>query len=109
MIGPAEFGCPFCDRIAKTKQNMQNHIRVHTGEKPFICQFCNSGFTNKSHLNRHILLHTGETPFACNYCDFRSNRKDKLTGVSVKIGANCPDGLTPIFSKNCNIKYLHDI
>ena len=32
-----------------------------------------------------------------------------LTGVSVKIGANFPDGLAPIFSKMCNMKYLHDI
>ena len=34
---------------------------------------------------------------------------DHLTGVSVKISANFPDGVTPIFSKICNIKYLHDI
>ena len=32
-----------------------------------------------------------------------------LTGASVKVGANFPDGLAPIFSKMCNIKYLHDI
>ena len=32
-----------------------------------------------------------------------------LTGVLVKIDTNCPDEVTPIFSKMCNIKYLHDI
>ena len=30
-------------------------------------------------------------------------------GVSVKIDANFPDEVAPIFSKMCNMKYLHDI
>ena len=32
-----------------------------------------------------------------------------LTGVLVKIDANFPDEVAPIFSKMCNMKYLHDI
>ena len=40
---------------------------------------------------------------------FLINFRCVLTGVSVKIGANFPDGLAPIFSKMCNMKYLHDI
>ena len=35
--------------------------------------------------------------------------RPSLTGVSVNINANFPDGVTPIFSKICNIKYLHDL
>ena len=41
--------------------------------------------------------------------NFLEDKISKLTGVSVKIDANFPDGVTPIFSKMCNIKYLHDI
>ena len=38
-----------------------------------------------------------------------TKRKFRLTSALVKIDANFPDGVTPIFSKMCNIKYLHDI
>ena len=78
MIGPSEFGCPFCDRISKTKQNMQNHIRTHTGERPFVCKICNLTFTAGSNLKRHVLLHTGAT-YPCNFCNFSAKRKDHLT------------------------------
>jgi uncharacterized Zn-finger protein len=84
MIGPSEFGCPFCERITKTKQNMQTHIRSHTGEKPYGCQYCDSAFTSKSHLNRHTLLHKGEKPFNCNFCDFKSNQKESLKSHHIR-------------------------
>ena len=77
MYGPAEFGCPFCDKIAKTKQNMKYHIRTHTGERPFVCKICKLAFSAESSLKRHVLLHTGAT-FPCEFCDFSAKRKDHL-------------------------------
>ena len=40
---------------------------------------------------------------------FENESRKTLTGVSVKIDANLPDEVAPIFSKMCNMKYLHDI
>ena len=67
MIGPSEFGCPFCDRITKTKQNILNHIRVHTGEKPYVCEICNRAFSARNNLKRHALSHTRATYVVKNY------------------------------------------
>ena len=78
MLGPDEFGCPFCSKITKTKGNMQTHIRTHTGEKPFMCKICYKTFKEKGSLNRHVTLHTGINPYPCDLCNYSANRKDKL-------------------------------
>ena len=53
-LGDQEYGCPFCQKIAKRIDYMQKHIRTHTGEKPFACTRCSYACTQKSNLNRHM-------------------------------------------------------
>ena len=52
-LGPNEYACPLCSKIMKKKNHMEDHIRIHTGEKSFRCIICNHLFTRKSSLNRH--------------------------------------------------------
>lgn len=54
-IGPREFACPFCTRISKSRNHMEDHIRTHTGEKPFSCPICSYACTQNSNLKRHML------------------------------------------------------
>ena len=37
----------------KKKNHMEDHIRIHSGEKSFLCTICNHLLTRKSSLNRH--------------------------------------------------------
>ena len=43
-----------CKKRFGTKQNMEAHLRTHTGEKPYECTVCTSNFTRLHHLKKHV-------------------------------------------------------
>jgi len=56
-LGCARHGRPF-----KAKYKLINHIRVHTGERPFQCPFpgCGKVFARSENLKIHKRTHTGK-------------------------------------------------
>lgn len=70
--------CPCCSYITPRKDHMKEHIRKHTGEKPFSCPHCPYRTAKNSDIHRHMQTHTGEKPFACSQCSFRTSRRINL-------------------------------
>ncbi|XP_077350827.1 uncharacterized protein LOC144000913 [Festucalex cinctus] len=73
-------GCAREGKAFKAKYKLINHIRVHTGEKPFLCAFPNCGkmFARSENLKIHTRTHTGEKPFQCEFCERRfANSSDR--------------------------------
>ncbi|KAG5451375.1 hypothetical protein CSKR_201411 [Clonorchis sinensis] len=60
--------CPYCPKSCERKDNLQAHIRTHTGERPYPCRYCPKAFPQKDHLRAHIRTHTGEKPYRCPQC-----------------------------------------
>lgn len=77
-IQSASMPCPLCKKEFKSQSGLRDHIRLHTGERPFECEFCQMNFARASHLKRHRRMHTGEKPFMCRICGKDFSRGDKL-------------------------------
>ncbi|XP_061664687.1 early growth response factor homolog 1-like [Syngnathoides biaculeatus] len=66
-----------CERRFSRSDELNRHVRVHTGQKPFQCAVCSRTFSRSDHLTTHMRTHTGEKPFSCDVCGKRFARSDE--------------------------------
>ncbi|KHJ82647.1 zinc finger, C2H2 type, partial [Oesophagostomum dentatum] len=99
---PAQtFYCRPCNKEIKYPSKIAEHLRKHTGERPYHCQICGAGFSQGHVLKVHLRGHHGELPYKCSYCShsfqslalkkqhekthYQSDTKDGMETVAVVI------------------------
>ncbi|XP_028288364.1 zinc finger and SCAN domain-containing protein 31-like isoform X2 [Parambassis ranga] len=94
--GERPFSCNTCGKNFGRKYHLVSHMKIHTGEKPFSCKTCGKLFAQNSILRRHMRIHTGEKPFTCKTCGKKFGRSFCLT-----LHIRSHMGVEPFSCKTC--------
>lgn len=124
--------CPECGRILSNASSLENHMRLHRGERPYTCSQCGKAFPSVRGLNRHVkvhaeekgykceecgrsfvyqftltkhkLIHSGDRPFPCKVCGKKFLAKaDRVTHMRMHTGEK------PFFCNQCGKTFKHRV
>ncbi|XP_077993261.1 zinc finger E-box-binding homeobox 2-like isoform X2 [Glandiceps talaboti] len=64
--------CEICNKAFVNIYRLQRHMLTHsTGNRKFKCGECHKAFKYKHHLKEHLRIHSGEKPYECPTCKKR--------------------------------------
>ncbi|XP_055682686.1 zinc finger protein 62 homolog [Lutzomyia longipalpis] len=98
--GLRPFKCDKCGKGFAQKQGLRLHSKTHSDAREFACNTCSKAFRRSSHLKNHLVTHSGAKNFACKICD-----KTYTTAGSLSIHMRLHTGENPYQCQNCSTKF----
>lgn len=62
--------CMDCGKLLMNRSSLAMHVKIHKDRK-YECSICPLKFVQKINLSNHIKSHTGDKPYLCNECGKR--------------------------------------
>ncbi|KAK0046186.1 transcription factor E4F1 [Biomphalaria pfeifferi] len=60
--------CMVCNRLFRGNSYLRQHMRSHTGDRPYRCHQCDRSFTTRDILKKHMYVHKEQRDFKCGEC-----------------------------------------
>lgn len=61
--------CPVCQKVFTRTDSLKSHmVRMHEEDGGLMCYICGKNFPSQGQLEMHVRVHTGERPFKCEIC-----------------------------------------
>jgi len=62
------FKCPLCPSTFVVQSVLNEHLRIHSDQRPYQCHQCDLAFKSSATLYWHKMVHSGEKPYKCSVC-----------------------------------------